>query len=398
MVIRDADYYLRRAKTLAEAAFNVTIDLNADKFFTDLFGVFAVGLEELMDQAIAATTRRTSDLTGDALIAEAEEIGITNIQGTRSTCNFLVANNSSQKITLKSGAVVRVNSAETASYWTIGQDTLIQSGQTVSLTLYSKEPGSFLITTGMPATLQSPVSGIAIAIGSSSTLGLDPLNDDAIKEEMKKKENLARFGNDYFVSTEIKKLTGLFYVKVITNPNYDSKTIGTHSLPGGNMMVIIHPGTISDNQLSLVGACLVLYVTPGTTIYVPASSDDGAAAYTYDPYGNKLTYGVVFSEPATLDFNIVIVTRGAKNSGALYTVEELRPAIKASITNLMNRLLSTNPLAVTVSNQQFITACVSLQGCVKVNVTVSVNGGSFTSNDLSFAELEYPVVRNFNIT
>ncbi len=398
MEVKDADYYLTRFKTLAESTFKTTIDLNADKVFTDIFGLFAVALEELMDHAVAATTRRTSDLTGDALIAESEEIGIENIQGTRSTGNFSVTNNGSQKVTLKSGAVIRVNSAENASYWIIGQDVLIQSSQTVFLVLYSKEPGSYLITTGMTAAFQSPVSGLTVTVTSSSTLGLDALNDDAIKQEIKNKQTMSMFGNDYFVASQIKKYTGLSYVKVITNPNYGPKTVGTHTLPGGHMMVIIHPASISDAQLSITGVCLLRHVTPGTSIYLPSSSDDGATAYTYDIYNNKLTYGVVFSQPATLDFTIVILTRSAKNTGALYTVEELKAPIKASITNLMNKLVSINPLAVTVSNQQFITACVSLPGCVKVSVTVSVNGGSYVATDLSFADLEYPVVRNFNIT
>jgi len=123
---------------------------------------------------------------------------------------------------------------------------------------------------------------------------------------------------------------------------------------------------------------------------------DNLTAITYTEGTSNYHFTVVDNtNQGTLAFNNPKAADGGRDGD---TVEELRPAIKASITNLMNRLLSTNPLAVTVSNQQFITACVSLQGCVKVNVTVSVNGGSFTSNDLSFAELEYPVVRNFNIT
>lgn len=395
---KDADYFLEKARQLAQSKFNTTIDLNADKVFSDLFSVVAILLEELMDIAKASTTRRLEDLTGDVLVAEAAEVGIEKINGEKSTASFNFINSGSNKVTIKANTVIRVNSGENASYWKVLSDFLVQAGQTVKVTLYSREAGAFYITTSMTAAFMSPIAGMAVTVADSSIAGRAPLDDDSLREEIKKKGIVASFGNDYFVESVIRNMTGIPYVKLYTNPNYDSTLVGSHTLPGGNVMIIIYPNSISDEQLALVGSILLQYLTPGTTVYLPSTSDEGASTSIVDPYNKKLTYGVIFAEAATLDIQITIVSRGRKNTGILYSVEELKPPIKSSLSSMINNMMNDNPLGISITNQQFIAACINVPGCTKVTVTVSVNGGSYSSSDLTFDALEYPVLRNIYIT
>jgi hypothetical protein len=394
---KDADYWLAELKTDLEIKLGAKIDWTADRAITDLFLTFAKYGEKFVQASEAATGFNLPDLTGDRLTDIAQEIGITNFSGARSSCSFSFTSASLSTVRIPKGAILRVGTGDSTTYWVTDSEIFITPGDVVEKTLYSRDIGAFSISAGNTTAFVSRVSGITPAVVATSALGYDTMDDDGIKSAIENKKTLSLAGNQESIAAYIMEYARIPYAKIYCNPNYNAISIGPYSLPAGNMMIVAYPNSVSTEQMSIIGNIVKALITPGTKVFLPADDTEGAVVRSVDQYNTVFDVGVIYAVKATLDIIVTITKRELKSTGVYYTVAELRGPITTVLENFVRQLILENPLGVTTTNLRLAGECVRVKGCSKVTLTVSVNGGSFTTNDLSLDIIEYPELSSVTV-
>ena len=365
-----------------------TFDWTPESAITNFILAVSRRLEALEEAIASRYNLDPNTRTGREIYGLCELLGYIPFRGASSTCLVRLTNLKTYPVTIGTDIRFRAGSGLTTTYWRLVNPVTIAGSGTAEVYVASEVKGAFNLLVGeLTFVLNSTLISITnIAI---SNLGQEPDTEEQIKEKIKYHQiNGISVSTDY-LSRLLKSAMEVPFVKVIANKGLTNLTIGGHTVAPKDMIIVVHPPALSEQQRQTGAEIVFSSMLPGQNVTLPANSSEGALMSNFGNDMGKVDIGFFWTTKVTLYIKVTVTSFDKKTEYASYTLPDIKNSVIAAVQQYIIKLNAESITGNDIVMQRIAAACVMVQGCRKCTVERSTNGVSWSTADLTVDDLSF---------